>query len=276
MILLSICIPTYNRHEYLKRTLSAVTSQAAALPDPGQVEIVVSDNASVDATPEVVKSFAGPNFTASRNPANIGGSKNLNKVLELARGRHCWLMGDDDEIYPGAVKKVLEAVSSHPDAGLFFINYNRKADKGPIIRLPHDMYFKTAEEYVDYGLSHFDINEWDPAKFTFYTSLVIDREKWLAVPENTHPVINHAFKIHAFLPGLPVYLIAEPQLSLNDAPLKIEEGPKSLVGYWGEIYWYMGRRYGRRLGFLRVILRAYLANMKFKTLRRLRGLLGKK
>lgn len=275
MILLSICIPTCNRHEYLKRTLSAVVSQTAALADPGLVEIVVSDNASADATPEVIKSFSGPGLVANRNPDNIGGSRNLNKVIELAHGRHCWLMGDDDEIHPGAVKKVVEAVCAHPDAGLFFLNYLRKADKGPIIRLAHDMYFKTAGEYIDYGLSHFDINEWDPAKFTFYTSLIIDREKWLSTPENTHPVINHAFKIHAFLPGLPVCLIAEPLLTLNDAPLKIEEGPKSLVGYWGEIYWYMGRQYGRRLGFLRVILRAYLANMKYKTLRRLRGLLGK-
>jgi abequosyltransferase len=45
--LLSICIPTYNRSQYLKQALETYVSNAAF---DDEVEIVISDNASTDNT----------------------------------------------------------------------------------------------------------------------------------------------------------------------------------------------------------------------------------
>ena len=52
--LLSICIPTYNRAEILRRTLAKITSDKDFDED---IEIVISDNASTDNTQKVCQEF---------------------------------------------------------------------------------------------------------------------------------------------------------------------------------------------------------------------------
>ena len=54
--LLSICIPTYNRSEILKNTIKSITGQEI-FRETELVQIVVSDNASSDTTPEVMQKF---------------------------------------------------------------------------------------------------------------------------------------------------------------------------------------------------------------------------
>ena len=54
--LLSICIPTYNRAEILKNTIESITTQEV-FRETELVQIVVSDNASSDKTPEVMQNF---------------------------------------------------------------------------------------------------------------------------------------------------------------------------------------------------------------------------
>ena len=49
--LLTIAIPTYNRADHLAGLLAVLEPQLAALP---QIELLISDNASSDATPEVI------------------------------------------------------------------------------------------------------------------------------------------------------------------------------------------------------------------------------
>jgi len=53
--LLSICIPTYNRAEYLAKSLDTLV----CLPEfnSSEVEVVISDNASTDNTQEVAKKY---------------------------------------------------------------------------------------------------------------------------------------------------------------------------------------------------------------------------
>ena len=55
MTLLSICIPTYNRAEYLKKTLESIVWQRDFLSK--DVEVVISDNCSTDDTASVVAKF---------------------------------------------------------------------------------------------------------------------------------------------------------------------------------------------------------------------------
>lgn len=51
-----VVIPTYNRHELLRRTLESLAAQRT---DLATFEVVVSDDGSADATAEVARSFAG-------------------------------------------------------------------------------------------------------------------------------------------------------------------------------------------------------------------------
>jgi abequosyltransferase len=105
--LLSICIPTYNRCRYLPETLDSILSQA-----PPEVEIVISDNASTDATTEVVSEYTEkyPNVRYSRVEINQGPDSNFLRVVSLATGRYCWLLSDDDTIKSGAIATILREI----------------------------------------------------------------------------------------------------------------------------------------------------------------------
>lgn len=104
---LSVCIPTYNRAKFLAEALESVISQA-----PAACEIVVSDNASTDHTPEIVSDIKRrfPALTYVRQETNIGLDRNFDAAVSHAHGEYCWLLGDDDVLKPGAIKCVLEVL----------------------------------------------------------------------------------------------------------------------------------------------------------------------
>lgn len=92
-ILLSICIPTFNRGESLKTTIRNILSQ-----DLDRVEIIVSDNCSKDNTEKIVKEFNSNKIYYYRNSENYGGIYNLIKSLELSSGKFVTLLSDEDDI----------------------------------------------------------------------------------------------------------------------------------------------------------------------------------
>lgn len=93
--LLSICVPTFNRAPLLRLLLASLVREAYGLGD--RLEIVVSDNASTDDTPDVVASVqADLPLKYSRNPTNLGVAANIDAVVGLAAGTYCWIVGDDD------------------------------------------------------------------------------------------------------------------------------------------------------------------------------------
>ena len=75
--LLSLCIPTYNRSQYLKKSIDSIVCQKEFLD--GKVEIVISDNASDDDTREVVKPYL-------RRFANIFYNRNEVTNYKQSRG----------------------------------------------------------------------------------------------------------------------------------------------------------------------------------------------
>ena len=120
--LLSVCITTYNRGEWLALSLKNLV-RLVPKPIPG-VEIVVCDNTSTDRTPDIVKPYEGrSDFRYYRNQSNVGMLGNLRVTAHHARGQYVWILGDDDLVAPGAIEKVLAAISQNPDAALVYLNY---------------------------------------------------------------------------------------------------------------------------------------------------------
>ncbi len=87
-MLLSICIPTYNRATLLDQCLRSIVEQTHESLD---YEIIVSDNNSNDTTEEVVRKYASiTNLRYFKNEENIGAVRNiLNLVGKYARGDYC-------------------------------------------------------------------------------------------------------------------------------------------------------------------------------------------
>lgn len=111
-IILSICIPTYNRAEYIGEAIESVLQQIT--PDiKEKVEICVSDNASTDNTENLVKEYQKKNIcniVYYKNKENIGADRNFLKVIEIANGEYCWWLGSDDALETNVLTKLVTKI----------------------------------------------------------------------------------------------------------------------------------------------------------------------
>ena len=117
--LLSICIPTYNRAEYLRKALENITSDPAFNES---IEIVISDNASVDNTRDVGEEYSSryKNIRYFRNEENMRDA-NFKMALHRARGKYLRLSNDTLRYRPGALSLMINKISeSSEESGLFF------------------------------------------------------------------------------------------------------------------------------------------------------------
>ena len=118
-MLLSICIPTYNRGEYLRQTLRSIVSQAAW--DGGKnVEITISDNCSTDDTPAIVAEFQqhGAAIRYVHLEQAIDPHDNFASALDLGQGKFLKLQNDTCLWQPGALGKFLELAERFADVDL--------------------------------------------------------------------------------------------------------------------------------------------------------------
>jgi glycosyltransferase involved in cell wall biosynthesis len=109
----TIAIPTFNRAATLER---AVDSALAQTHD--DLEVVVSDNASTDATAALLARLAAadPRLRVVRQDHNRGMVANLDAAFALARGDHVMLLADDDWLAPRCVEAALAALRDAPGA----------------------------------------------------------------------------------------------------------------------------------------------------------------
>jgi abequosyltransferase len=132
-VILSIVVPTFNRAASLKRLLDALAVELDGLQD--RICVIVGDNASTDATPEVTAAFAlgRPGVRLLRHATNVGPEENFCLCLEQVDSPYFWIIGDDDLPRAGAVQAVLELiVRLEPD--LMYLESSWHADvldRGP-------------------------------------------------------------------------------------------------------------------------------------------------
>lgn len=96
---LQICIITYNRKEYMKRTLDQLLNEDSPVRD---FDIAILDNASTDGTSELIEEYCEKfgNLKHIRHKINIGGNANVVKAFEYAidSGKeYFWGLCDDDK-----------------------------------------------------------------------------------------------------------------------------------------------------------------------------------
>ena len=173
---LSICIPTYNRAIYLKQSLESIL---IAISDfQNEVEIVISDNASSDATQEMVSENLNkyPFIRYHRNSTNIGGEMNFRFVATLARGNYIWIFGDDDLMLPDAIDIVLRRINKN--FNIIVCNYPLWSnDFGTLLRermLP----IRTSMILND----HNDVLKIIGLRLGFISMVIIRRDIYLSLP----------------------------------------------------------------------------------------------
>lgn len=121
--ILSICIPIYNRIDFLKRHLEQYIKCKALFEK--QIHLFISDNCSSDDLYSVVEKYKNLGLTIdySRNTENIGPDRNFIKCFNSAKGKYIWLLGSDDIPVDGFVETLVKILEKH-DYGYLFLNHN--------------------------------------------------------------------------------------------------------------------------------------------------------
>ena len=105
--------------------MAAPSSPTAYIPalsqDFDSFELVVSDNANEDATPAVLAAISDPRLKVVRQSKVLAVHENWNASLEAASGDYFIMLGDDDYLMPGALRRFEAILSSYnePDCILF-------------------------------------------------------------------------------------------------------------------------------------------------------------
>jgi len=100
-------MPLYNAERYLAGAFDSLLAQ-----DYSNFEIVVSDNASTDATFRICEEYAerDARIRLYRNERNMGAAYNYNRVVELARGELFKWVAYDDLCAPSYVGRCVRAL----------------------------------------------------------------------------------------------------------------------------------------------------------------------
>jgi len=106
----SVFIPVHNRAAYVAVAINSLLAQ-----DFGDFELIVVDDGSSDATPEVLERFDDPRLRIARQPRNLGIPAARNRGLALARGEYIALLDSDDHAYPTRLRRQVEWLDAHPD-----------------------------------------------------------------------------------------------------------------------------------------------------------------
>jgi glycosyltransferase involved in cell wall biosynthesis len=185
-VLLSICIPTFNRSEYLRVMLEALLPQVAEVGP--RVEVWVSDNASTDDTGKVVEDARalGP-VKYSRNASNLGPLGNIVKpATQLATGEYVWMVGDHNLFAPGALASIVSNLEAHSDLDTLYVNFRVAVHPrdwpssamggyaGPCVYLAND---SKLDQVVDRWSDH--VHGGRSALCTQMYAHIIRRELWL-------------------------------------------------------------------------------------------------
>lgn len=111
MSLLTICIPTYKRPQFLAWTLDRTHR------DFPNAAVVVSDNDN-DAMVAAMARYCGAEYLAQTT--NIGAFPNLREVLLAADTKYCCYLGDDDYLLPDEVQKGIDFLEAHPSVVAYY------------------------------------------------------------------------------------------------------------------------------------------------------------
>ena len=132
--IVSVGLPVHDGERYMAETLDSILGQ-----DVDGLEVIISDNASTDATEEIARSYAArdPRVCYVRNERNLGAARNYNRLVDAARGRYFKWAGYDDLLRPAHLRRCLEVLDAEPEVVLTYPRTDIIDGAGEIVR-QHD------------------------------------------------------------------------------------------------------------------------------------------
>jgi predicted O-linked N-acetylglucosamine transferase (SPINDLY family)/GT2 family glycosyltransferase len=115
--LVSICIPTYNGEKFIYEAIQSILAQTYT-----NLEIILSDDASIDRTIEIAKSLQQESFCkfSILEHSQYGLAQNWNFCISQAQGKYIKFLFQDDLLVPTAIERMVALAEQDPDIGLVF------------------------------------------------------------------------------------------------------------------------------------------------------------
>src|SRR5215831_12150109 len=127
-----IGLPVYNGQKYLGAAIESHLSQSF-----GDFDLVISDNGSTDATPQICADFAAKDKRVKflRSAENRGILWNHRRVLDAIQSKDQYFRwaGGDDIMGPGLLEAMVEVLNGRPEVEAVMPDTRNIDDQGQII-----------------------------------------------------------------------------------------------------------------------------------------------
>lgn len=120
----SVCMATYNGEDYVAEQIASILDQLAV-----NDELIIVDDASKDATTDVVRSIDDPRINLLPSRENRGYVASFEKAIAASRGAYIMLSDQDDVWLPGRLDNLLKSLQTKAFAASNFTVFGGPANK---------------------------------------------------------------------------------------------------------------------------------------------------
>jgi len=119
----SIGVPTYNRHDLLRKTIDSILAQEFS-----DFEVIIGNDYTAETLTGEMIGISDPRVRIINHPQNLREVGNMNRLLELAEGRYFTWLFDDDLYEPDFLRIAHESIlnTAYPQA--FFSSFRTMHD----------------------------------------------------------------------------------------------------------------------------------------------------
>jgi GT2 family glycosyltransferase len=125
--LVTVLTPAYNLGKFVLETVESVLAQGYP-----RLQYIVLDDGSTDDT--LARLAARRSSIELVSHANMGESRTVNRGFELAKGELVCVVNADDPLRPDAINKVVAAYRRHPDALVFYPDWDEIDENSNVVR----------------------------------------------------------------------------------------------------------------------------------------------
>lgn len=300
-LLLSICIPTYNRAACLRQCLESIVTQFGDFDVRKRVEVVISDNGSIDDTQFVVQDFLNEfsNIRYYKNLKNLGYDSNALSLVEKAQGEFVCFLGDDDALFPDSIMYLLQEIEKQKFKYCIvnFWGYDNKLEM-PALKIPNqtilkDQFYVRLADFV----KEFKHKEDLVGFFCGLSGQVFSRLLWQSFPEKNNFIGTHAIHLYILMSVMKnerFAVFAKPLVKARSANIRWEsfEGLDSakqradstlkiliwILDFYKISYSKLSLKYHLYFGVLKYFISNFIKSYLFKSQKsrdRIKKILGK-
>ncbi len=159
--LVTIGLPVYNGIPYVQKAIESALAQTYT-----NIELIISDNPSTDATQQVCEEYAKKDSRVRyiRHNPNIGACPNYTYALHAAHGEYFMWVSYDDYLDPTYIEKCMARITKDPHAAMVMADYVHVNEKGERVLKMDTKGFVVTEKGLYERLKQFTLMPWGLGK----------------------------------------------------------------------------------------------------------------